>query len=71
MIRRELGGPDRFADLRKFSLPALDAAAAAGLMRWAMAGIVLAVFVWTVDGKIRRRLGDPMTRYDGSRHTPK
>ena len=47
---------DRFADLRKFQLPALDAAAAASLMRWAMAAIVLAVLVWLVDGKIRRWL---------------
>ena len=47
---------DRFADLRKFSLPALDAAAAAGLMRWAMAAIILAVMVWLVDGRVRRWL---------------
>jgi hypothetical protein len=32
---------ERFADLRKFQLPVLDAAAAASLMRWAMAAIVL------------------------------
>ena len=47
---------DRFADLRKFQMPAMDAAAAASLMRWAMAAIVLAVVVWLVDGKIRRWL---------------
>ena len=47
---------DRFADLRKFQLPALDAAAAASLMRWTMAAIVLAVLVWRVDGRIRRWL---------------
>jgi hypothetical protein len=47
---------DRFADLRKFQLPVLDAAAAASLMRWAMAAIVLAFMVWLVDSKIRRWL---------------
>ena len=41
---------DRFADLRKFPLPALDAAAAASLMRWAMAAIVVAVLIWLADG---------------------
>jgi hypothetical protein len=44
---------DRFADLRKFSLPPLDAAALASVMRWAMAAIVLAVLVWLVDRKLR------------------
>jgi hypothetical protein len=47
---------ERFADLRRFPLPTLDAAAAASLLRWAMASIVLAVAVWLVDGKIRRWL---------------
>jgi hypothetical protein len=47
---------ERFADLRKFQLPALDAAAGASLMRWAMAAIVLAVLVWLVDAKVRRWL---------------
>jgi HupE / UreJ protein len=47
---------DRFADLRKFQLPALDAAAVASLMRWAMAAIVLAMLVWLVDGRVRRWL---------------
>jgi hypothetical protein len=47
---------ERFADLRKFPLPILDSAAAASLMRWAMAAIVLAVMVWLVDGRIRRWL---------------
>jgi hypothetical protein len=47
---------ERFADLRKFQLPVLDAAAAASLMRWAMAAIALAFAVWLVDAKIRRWL---------------
>jgi len=34
----------------------LDAAAAASLMRWAMAAIVLAFVVWLVDARIRRWL---------------
>jgi hypothetical protein len=62
---------DRFADLRKFPWPALDAAAAASLMRWAIVGIVLALVVWLVDGKVRRWLEGPITRYDASRYTPK
>jgi hypothetical protein len=40
---------DRFADLRKFPMPSLDAAAAASLIRWAMAAIVLAVLVWLAE----------------------
>jgi uncharacterized membrane protein YwaF len=44
---------DRFADLRKFPLPTMDAAATASLMRWAMAAIVLAGIVWLVDARIR------------------
>jgi hypothetical protein len=47
---------DRFADLRKFPWPALDAASLASLMRWAMAAIVLAVLVWLVDRRLRRWL---------------
>jgi hypothetical protein len=47
---------DRFADLRKFPLPVLDAAAAASLMRWAMSAIVLALVVWLVDARVRRWL---------------
>ncbi|MGZ5037805.1 MAG: HupE/UreJ family protein [Usitatibacter sp.] len=47
---------ERFDELRRFPLPALDAAAAASLMRWAMAAIALAFVVWLVDGKVRRWL---------------
>jgi hypothetical protein len=47
---------DRFAELRRFRLPAFDAAAGASLVRWAMAALVLAFVVWLVDGKIRRWL---------------
>jgi len=47
---------ERYADLRKFSLPPLDAAAAASAMRWAMAAVVLAVLVWFVNGRMKRWL---------------
>jgi hypothetical protein len=47
---------ERFADLRKFPLPAMDAAATASLLRWLMAAIVLAAAVWWVDRWVRRRL---------------
>jgi hypothetical protein len=47
---------ERYADLRKFSLPPFDAAAAASAMRWAMAAIVLAVLVWFVNGRMKRWL---------------
>ncbi len=48
---------DRWTDLRKFPLPTLDAAAAAGLLRWAMAAIVLAGLVWIADRWLRRWMG--------------
>ena len=48
---------ERFAELRKFPWPAFDAAAAASLMRWAMAAIALAVLVWLANGWVRKRLG--------------
>lgn len=47
---------DRFADLRKFSLPPLDAATAASAMRWAMAAVAIGVLVWLVNGKMKRWL---------------
>ena len=47
---------ERYADLKKFPLPAFDAAAAASLMRWAMAAIVLGVLVWAVNGRMKRWL---------------
>ena len=48
---------DRSSDLRKFPLPTLDAAAAAELLRWAMAGIVLAGLVGFADRWLRRWMG--------------
>ena len=48
---------DRFADLRKFPMPSLDAAAAASLIRWLMAAIVLGMLMWLANARIRKWLG--------------
>jgi len=48
---------DRWADLRKFPLPDLDAASAAAGMRWLMAAIVLAGLVWIADRWLAKWLG--------------
>jgi len=55
---------ERYADLKKFPFPTLDAAAAASLMRWAMAVLVLGILVWLVNGKMKRwlALGDESPR---------
>ena len=58
---------DRWTDLTKFPLPAIDAAAMAGLLRWAMAAIVLAVLVWAADGWLKRWLG----REEAARPAPR
>jgi HupE/UreJ protein len=47
---------ERYADLKKFPLPALDAAAAASLMRWAIAAIILGALVYGVNGRMKRWL---------------
>ena len=49
---------ERFADLRKFPLPALDAAAMASLLRWVMGAIAVAAVVWLANGWVKRKL-DP------------
>ena len=61
---------ERFADLRKFPLPDLDAAGAASLMRWAMAAVVLAVLVWLLNARMRRWLdsADPAARVAEDAH---
>jgi hypothetical protein len=48
---------ERFAELRKFPWPTLDAAAAASVLRWAMAAVALAVLVGLVNGWVKKRLG--------------
>jgi hypothetical protein len=58
---------DRFADLRKFPFPALDAGAMASLLRWMMAAVAVALVVWLANGPVSRWLtrsvaGSPPTR---------
>ena len=48
---------DRWAALRQFALPPLDAAALAGLLRWLMAALAAALAVWAADRVVRRWLG--------------
>jgi HupE / UreJ protein len=45
---------ERWTNLARFPLPALDAAGAATLMRWMMAGIVTSLFLWWMSGVVRR-----------------
>ncbi|MBL8290106.1 MAG: HupE/UreJ family protein [Rubrivivax sp.] len=45
---------ERWAALVQFPWPAPDAAAAAELLRWAMAALVLALVVWAADRPLRR-----------------
>jgi hypothetical protein len=45
---------ERWADLKKFPLPTIDAAAMAAILRWAMAALVLAALVWLADGWLKR-----------------
>jgi hypothetical protein len=54
---------ERFADLRKFGMPALDAASMASVLRWAIAAVVLAMAVWMVN----RRLGPRLRGDDDAR----
>lgn len=48
---------DRWSVLSRFPMPALDAAAAAELLRWGMAGIILAGLVGVADRWLRRWMG--------------
>lgn len=57
---------ERFADLRKFTMPAMDAAAAASTMRWAIAAILLALAVWGVSRRLR--LDSRLRGNDSSAH---
>jgi hypothetical protein len=45
---------ERGATFRRYPLPALDAEALAGMLRWLMAAIVLALLVWGADRWLRR-----------------
>ncbi|HET7400234.1 MAG TPA: HupE/UreJ family protein, partial [Usitatibacter sp.] len=53
---------ERFADLRKFSLPPMDAATIASAMRWGIAGIALGLAVWLAARWLRL---DAATAEDG------
>jgi len=46
---------ERYDVLKKFSLPPLDAAALAGILRWLMAALVLTGLVWLAAATLRRR----------------
>ncbi len=48
---------DRWAALRQFPLPTVDAAALAGTLRWLMAAIAAALAVWLADRFVRRWMG--------------
>lgn len=45
---------ERWATLSRFPFPVLDAPAVASLMRWAIAAILTALFLWWVSGIVRR-----------------
>lgn len=45
---------ERWATLSRFPFPVLDAPAVASLMRWAIAAILTALFLWWVSGFVRR-----------------
>lgn len=45
---------ERWETLSRFPFPAIDAVALASLMRWAMAAIITAVFLWWASGVVRR-----------------
>ena len=47
---------ERWDVLAKFPLPAVDAAAGASLMRWAMGAIVAGAAIWIVQSKLGARL---------------
>ena len=54
---------ERGAELRKFAVPALDAASAASLMRWTIGAVVLGIVLWLVSSK----LGPVLRRGDDAR----
>ncbi len=48
---------ERWALLRQFELPPLDAAAGAGLLRWLMVALAAALLLWAADRWLRRWMG--------------
>lgn len=45
---------ERYDAVSRFPWPALDAAAAASLMRWTMAAIATGLFLWWISGRVQR-----------------
>jgi hypothetical protein len=50
---------ERWENLARFPVPAIDAAGAATLMRWLMAAIITALFLWWMSGVVRKWEGLP------------
>ena len=48
---------ERWATLRQFPWPAVDAGALAGGLRWLMAALAAALAVWAADRFVRRWMG--------------
>jgi HupE / UreJ protein len=48
---------DRWAALRQFPMPVVDAAALAGVLRWLMVALAAALAVWAADRFVRRWMG--------------
>jgi HupE / UreJ protein len=48
---------ERWAALRQFPMPALDAAALAGVLRWLMAALAATLAVWVADRWVRHWMG--------------
>ena len=55
---------ERTDTLAQFPWPALDAAALAGLLRWAMAALVMVALLWLANGWLRRYLPQDAARHD-------
>jgi hypothetical protein len=55
---------ERWSNLARFPVPALDATGAASLMRWLMAAIVTVLFLWWMSGVVRRWEGLSAERAD-------
>jgi HupE / UreJ protein len=59
---------ERWATLRQFSWPVLDAATLARGLRWLMAIVILGAGIWVMRGLIRQRRGRPDSRVAESKH---
>ncbi len=61
---------ERYETLKKFPIPALDAATLASAMRWLMAALVLAGLVW-LAASVLRRVNTPQHKEEGERRKEK